>query len=1612
MKDLHSATILFCDLEVNPNTGKVNSLGYVIGAESYRGNQFQKLSEALKKAKFLCGHNFLHHDLKVIRENLGDKAVSDLVIIDTLYLSPLLRPNRKSHKLDKDYHLSTPWKNDPLADANLCKTLLADLMALFRKVPSGKAAILWNILHTVQPFKGFFAIHPDLFLAKPRQVLAQSIRKEYEKVICGQVDLSVLLNEVPTELAYVLTLVTSPLPSIQTPSWLLYRFPRVVEVFDKLRTQSCGQEGCSYCQSHLDPVFNLKRFFNYKSFRKFKGDGAMALQEKTVRSALANESLLAIFPTGGGKSLTFQLPALMRGKAKGTLTVVISPLQALMKDQVDVLKGKGIVRAVAINGLLDPLERKEAIEQVQDGFAHILYISPESLRSNTILRLLEKRMIDRFVVDEAHCFSAWGQDFRVDYHYIGKFIRLLQQRKNRSTPIPVSCFTATARTEVVEDICTYFQQTLDLDLTIHQTFQGRTNLQYRLIKVKEEGEKPHQLLKLLGERKGPAIVYVSRVAKTLEIATFLRRQGEKAAPYNGKMPSVAKQKTQDQFTNGEVQIIVATSAFGMGVDKDDVDMVIHYQISNSLENYVQEAGRAGRDPKLTSKCIILFREDDLNQHFALLQLTQLNQKDISQIWKGIKKFGKGKISRSALEIARKAGWNEEMKDLDTKVKTAINALEKIGYVERWQNSPRIFATGLIPDSFMKAQVKIKQNIHRFSPQEQDWIDPVLQGLFSSSETRVDYMADRLGIPKNRLTTLLNLFKDIEILGDDQDLTATIDVSQSPKNGLKTLRKASKLEPALLVWMTQGGEVAARTVDLREANEAMTELNLEADIMVLKNLLQYWETNRWIEKNRVRARDQAYHIKFRIPTAQIKTAMEKRLSLAHSVHEILRQLAATPNTKGENREKLIEFSVVGLKRKKEGNDGGLFAQKASIREYEKCLLYLQKIGALYLKDGLLVYYNRLNLSRVVQDNRKQYTQTDYNIMAQHYQSKIEQVHIVGEYAKRMENNYQEALQFTSDYFSLDYAYFLKKYFPKRTKKIQRPLTTDKYNAIFGQLSLEQHEAVKDGVAERIMIAAGPGSGKTRVLVHKMASLLLIEETKPDQFLMLAFSRPAAMEFRSRLQELVPGIANHVDIYTYHGFAFQLVGQRGNLEKSENIIQLATECIEEETIPMEKILSKNVVVLDEFQDISQQEYTFLQTIIEKAGDIRVVAAGDDDQSIYDFRGASITFMKRILEHRNSTQYFLSTNYRSKSNLVDFANQFLALRPKRLRIKSDQKLSAYQKDTGKIRIVRYQKGYLLEPLVAAVLQGKRSGSTAILTATNDEALQIVTLLGQRGVSAMLISSQEGFSLRNLVELQSFTDQILNHSHNELGFISEEVWQEARLALDKQYASSADLPLVQRIIGSFQGEYERKFRGEWLAYVSQLKLEDFYFPDQNAILVSTMHKAKGKEFDNVYLLLDQYDFREDERKRVIYVAITRAKSFLEIHTNGEQFSGMQTSGQVNIERVGNEHLPATITLNLGMKDVNLGFFMKPYTSKTIHQLYAGIPLTYRDQPFPQLFTPKGQRCVQFSFKFGKRLEKYFEKGYRFHTGKIAHIVWWKEGESGDLHQVLLPQIEIKRKA
>ncbi|MDE5980644.1 MAG: RecQ family ATP-dependent DNA helicase, partial [Bacteroidaceae bacterium] len=1177
------------DVEVGLNDHRIHDIGALKHNDTvFHKNSKEELFVFLNDTDYICGHNIIHHDAKY----LFPGKTCRWALVDTLYLSPLLFPERPYHRLVKDDKLVCEQMNNPVNDCKKAKDLLLDEMARWNSLPKEKRILFASLLKDKKEFEGFLSmVHADYI----HEGIPDLIKKLYAGKICQHADFDTLIRQYPCGLAYALALIDTTDYRSVTPGWVLHNYPEVEFIVKLLRHTNC-HEGCDYCHTQLDVLHNLKAFFGYERFRTYEGE---PLQERAARAAVEGKSLLAIFPTGGGKSLTFQLPALMAGRSVHGLTVVISPLQSLMKDQVDNLADKGITDAVTINGMSDPITRALSIQRVQDGDASLLYISPEMLRSKTIERILFARHVVRFVIDEAHCFSAWGQDFRVDYLYIGKFIRKYQQQKNCNNPIPVSCFTATAKQKVIQDICDYFRQTLDLNLELFASTASRTNLHYSVIHTENDNDKYLRLRELVAESDCPTIIYVSRTKRTEELARKLTRDGHKALPFNGKMEADEKIANQEAFMSDRVRIIVATSAFGMGVDKKDVGLVIHYDISDSLENYVQEAGRAGRDPNLNARCYVLYGDNDLDKHFILINQTKLSISEIQQVWKAVKILTRSrmKVSCSALEIARQAGWDDSVSDIETRVRTALAALEQNGYLIRGNNVPHVYATGITVKNMDEARTRISASV-LFDNDDMEKAVRIIKSLISQkhtaknrdseAESRIDYLADILGLSKKEVISVVERMRQEGILADSKDISAYLqDAGDSERKSQMLLERFAKLEQYILNHIPDETlRISYKQLNENAVNEGIST-SKEKDI---RTLLYFLTIKGYTHKKE----DAVHNMEISRQTDLESTIrrFEKRLEISRFTVDWLYKLASDAE-RGNEPDKAIQFSVIELLHQIKSNTRSLFGKLDDIQleDVEEALLYLSKIGALKLEGGFLVLYNAMNIQRI-KDNKSRYKQDDYRMLNEFYKQKIQQVHIVGEYANLMVRDYRAALQYVQDYFQMDYRKFVTKYFKgDRANEIQRNLTPQKYDQLFGQLSKRQMEIISNKDSRCIVVGAGPGSGKTRVLVHKLASLLLLEDVKHEQLLMLTFSRAAATEFKQRLMELIGNAAHFVEIKTFHSYCFDLLGRIGNLEDSKNIVAKAAGMICQGEVEPNKI-GKTVLVIDEAQDMGTEEHALVK------------------------------------------------------------------------------------------------------------------------------------------------------------------------------------------------------------------------------------------------------------------------------------------------------------------------------------------------------------------------------------------------------------------------------------
>lgn len=1590
-------TIVFIDSEIGEDK-KIKDLGavYQNGIE-FHSPSINEFNKFLSDGEYICGHNILRHDWKYISPLLSPKT--QFIFIDTLFLSPLMFPQRPYHSLLKDEKLISEELNNPLSDAKKAQKLFYDEVNAFLALEHSVKMIYYSLLDTQDEFRGFFRY---VEFAEKCDDTAGLIRKIFYGKICENADLQSLIIQRPVELAYALALIgTNDYHSI-TPPWLLHNLPNIENIMKLLCNTRC-RKGCEYCDHVLDIHKNLKDLFGFEEFRTYDGE---PLQERAAQAAACGKSLLAVFPTGGGKSITFQLPALMSGQRERGLTVVISPLQSLMKDQVDNLAERGLTDAVTINGLLSPIERTEAFERVENGLASILYISPEQLRSRTIERLLLSRNVVRFVIDEAHCFSAWGQDFRVDYLYIGDFIREYQEKKSLNNIIPVSCFTATAKQKVISDICDYFKEKLNLDLELFTTSAERKNLRYTVLYKQNDSEKYAALRQLIEQKNCPTIVYVSRTKRTITLAENLSKDGFPALPYNGKMDSPEKIANQEAFMNGSVKIIVATSAFGMGVDKKDVGLVVHYDISDSLENYVQEAGRAGRDPSLKADCYVLFNDDDLNKHFILLNQTKVSIGDIQRVWSAMKNMMKFRpcVYCSSLEIAREAGWDDTVSDVETRVKTAISALEQAGYVKRGHNVPHVYATSILAKNVEEARLKIESS-GLFSENEVLQAVRIVKSLISErsslnddteqAESRIDYLADMLSMNKRDVINCVNKMRQGGILADTMDMSAYIYSGDSENRSLKILDQSAKLEKFLLEQLSpEEGEY-----NLKELNEAAQEFGITfSNIKRITTLLFFLTIKDYIAKERCGGDNIKICPKNNVD--ELIKRFYKRYKIAKfTVEKLYSQGKLSVKTQTSKNMSLVQFSLMGIF--KEFSDRCDFTdEKITLADVEDALLYLSKIGAMRLEGGFFVLYNTLELRRLILDNKIRYKKEDYHSLDEYYKHKIQQIHIVGEFANLMVKDYNSALEFVHDYFHMDFKKFIANYFKgERSEEIMRNISPEKYHQIVDQLSQTQKQIVNNAESKYIVVAAGPGSGKTRVLVHKLASLMMLEDAKHEQLLMLTFSRAAATEFKKRLIQIIGNAANFIEIKTFHSYCFDLLGKVGSLEGLNDVIPKAVQMIENGEVEPGRI-AKSVLVIDEAQDMDRDEFALVQALIGRNEDMRVIAVGDDDQNIYEFRRSSSKYMRSFAEQHNAVLYELLENYRSQKNIVAFANEFAKTIDNRIKNKP---VCAINSENGIVEITRHKSPNLEVPLVEKISKTYQGGKACVLTQTNAEALRICTMLNKKGIRARLIQNLDGFKLNDLAEIRYFLKKI--DEELQTAVISDQIWENAKRALNRYFHGSSCLENCNNLITDFEKTHSySKYRTDLEEFIKESNYDDFYSDDLEAVYVSTIHKSKGREFDSVYMLLDNFKTDGGNENRKLYVGITRAKTALYIHSNTDIFDNINTADIIKTTHSNHYGTINEIVLQLTHKDVVLDFLRdkKP----TIFKLKSGMPLKVEGNYLTALIDGKTSRIAKFSKKCAGDIEALFKKGYHITGAQVRFIVAWKGENDTDFIAVPLSDV------
>ncbi|ACM01836.1 DNA helicase [Cereibacter sphaeroides KD131] len=1545
------------DLEVHPKTAEIfdmAAVGFGDGPAvvAPKGNIRQgldRLEQALGKATHVVGHNILRHDIEHLlaaRPQLLEKMAAP---IDTLWLNPLAFPRNPYHHLVKHYHdgrLQAGHVNDPELDARLVFEVLENQIAALSEIGgrSPETLIAYHYMAArMDRAEGFDAVFSEIRRARQpdRAEALAAIRGLLAGKACGarvEPALEALSDpRVGWPMAYALAWISVAGGDSVMPPWVRAAFPQAALIVRDLRDTNCGDPACGWCAEMNDPVGALRKWFGFDGFRPQPADAhGRPLQQVIVAEAMAHQNVLGILPTGTGKSVCYQVPALSLFDKTGALTVVISPLVALMADQVQGMERAGISSAVTINGMLSMPERQDALDRVRLGKAAILLISPEQLRSVSVRTVLAQREVGLWVLDEAHCVSKWGHDFRPDYRYIGRFIR---EFSGDATPAPVLCLTATAKPEVVRDITEHFRERLGVELGLFDGGATRTNLTFSVLATTKESKLGDIMTTISGhlpadERSG-AVIYCATRAETERIAEFLKRQGIAAEHFHAGLTPDDKQTVQERFRVGDLRVIAATNAFGMGIDKPDIRLVLHADIPGSLENYLQEAGRAGRD-RQPADCVLLYHSDDVERQFTLTARSRLERHEIGAILKALRRIDEhtrnsGKVVASAGEIVREEKDRAFVRDSatdDTRVKTAVSWLEEATLVSREENRVQVFPSSLLVRTLAEAEARlagagITQTRRRqlLGIVRHVMNTPPDQGISTDELTGISGLTHR---------ALGKAMADLEALGIARnDLALTVSVHVGIENqSRQRLTRAVRLEEALIARMRELAPEAdvgqGAPLDLAAASQVLRgEGHEEASPHILDRLL------RSIERDGRDSDGGRGNIRLRkLSSKTLEVILQRswrvvgqtasvRWGAAEKLLEVLIGKVPT-GTRGKDIQ--VETTAGELLAALSG-DAGIAAAgvKDMTKLMERALLWLHEQQVMTLGKGLTVFRSAMTIH--LKPGHAGFTKKDFLPLEDHYREQTLQTHVMAAYAEKGLERIEEAVRLSEDYFALDQESFLRRWMPGRGVELRRQTTGKAWKQIVEDLGnpVQQEIVADDREETNVLVLAGPGSGKTRVLVHRIAYLLRVKREDPRGILVLSYNRHAAAEIRARLRHLVGEDAARVTVSTCHALAMRLVGASftgGTAEQRDfqDVLREAVRQINGEGLSRTEaeaqrealIQGYRWILVDEYQDIGREEYDLIAAVAGRSLEdpdqrLSLFAVGDDDQNIYAFNGASVSYIRRFEEDYRARPKFLTENYRSTRHIVEAANQ--VIEPARGRMKARHPITVDKMrslDPGGGAMARH------DPVGQGRVQflDVAADDTAQAMAAVEELVRIARLDPDFSWARCAIISRDWRRLgpvRAYAEKLGLPVEMANEKLPSLWRLRE--MQRFVASLNRRPAAMLTIPdmlellneqrsnrwidLIAEGIADLARELGRKTMPvpdtiEWLAEWAQ----DIRSA-QRGLLLLTAHRSKGLEFDHVVILnggwktLSQGEDGEAPR-RLFYVAMTRARRSLAVVTHG----------------------------------------------------------------------------------------------------------------------------------
>ncbi|MGX2040255.1 UvrD-helicase domain-containing protein [Methylocaldum sp. MU1018] len=1218
------------------------------------------------------------------------------------------------------------------------------------------------------------------------------------------------------------------------------------------------------------------------------------------------------------------------------------------------------------------------LDKLRLGDLGLIFVAPEQFRSTAFANALMHRQVGAWVFDEAHCLSKWGHDFRPDYLYVSRFIKA-RQKESLS---PIFCFTATAKPDVVEDIRSHFTKRLGITLDVLAGGVRRDNLAYEVRAIPAQAKYP-EVLRLLQEglkEEGGAIVFCARQKTVEEVAAFLKEAGLECGYFHGGMLPAEKRSVQEGFLAGELRVIAATNAFGMGVDKPDVRLVIHLDTPGSLENYLQEAGRAGRDQN-PARCLLLYDDADLDVQFRLLKNARLTQHDIYSILKALRQIERKDRSEGSvvvtsgeilLEIPEKVRIDPDASDADTKVRIAVAWLEEARLLERHENHTRVFPGSLQVSTLEEAEVILRKKVNAGTP-----IEPylaILSQLIQAADDEgisTDELMLATGQDSRTLQAMLRELDKWRLLSNDIEIGVTLYRDPDTAERLDAL---CKLENALLANLREAAPDADQEswqiLNVRRLCDTLRrDAQVDVDPEKLSRLLKSFAEafgggpgQRGFFALRPAGMDNRY-IKLLRNWQEIETIRQRRMQFAKALVNIFLRKRQGNNLLVTCRQCDLEASL----------QTDITLQNMEIRDWNVALaaslIYLDTNEVLHLARGKAVFRSAMSIILNSEARRRQFKKSDYAELDLHYKDKIVQVHVMAEYARLALGKVRAAMEFIEDYFGMARDAFVRRYFAGRKEVLEMATTEASHRRILTDLrNPEQQAIVAAPLGGSHLVLAGPGSGKTRVIVHRVAWLLRECMVLPDEIMVLAFNHSAAVEIHRRLWALVGPDAGGVAVQTLHGLAMRLTGtsyavaaERGETIQFDDVIKAATERLRKAeigdeggpSVQRDRVLSGlRFLLIDEYQDINGDHYDLISAVAGRTLDseedkLSLLVVGDDDQNIYAFGGASVRYIRQFEADYQARRFHLIENYRSTTHIIDCANRLIARGRERMKIGREIRINHLRRDepaggeytrrdpiaSGRVHVLEVPGDpHLAVQMALAELvrlnsletgpageQAGQWGRFAVIARRWDDLEPMAALCRLRGIPVRLLrdkgmpdlhSTREGDRLLALLR-EEFRRAKQSRVLLRSGTLSR--W------FRRCYGVAVDSPIehpFRAALARFTIDCESAAPGsEQVTHNLIESLYEFGSGDKNIsgdrmngpMVLMAAHRAKGLEFDHV-LILDGGGWIDgkDEERRLFYVAMTRARKTLTIcESQGGRHAFVRDFGELALRSKPKGYLP-----------------------------------------------------------------------------------------------------------